>query len=366
MAIELLKPLRDEEPLNIQFLDLLARSYAVRATVDGDLGDTSTGLDDNQQALEVSEKVLNILNNSGNDMEGQLPLDPTRHPLGRISLLANPGPLSVYCARDPLLLARGYTRQGVLLNRAGRNAEAAQVLQEAIAAYRELLEQNPRAGPFRHGLALALLHAGRIQTELGWPACAEPALREALERLQEVVRDEPFVPEYKATRLLAAGFLGETLYRCGRTGEAVNLLGEIDREGEDVLGGPHTSRQLRSQYVHLLHVLGCLQLETGDLDASLATCQKTREKLMQAIQEAPGDRSLRRDALGNREALARGRFLKRDLSGDARIAEQQQILAERKTLATTDVPARAFQGDAAGSAAVLAGLLLQADRPTER
>jgi hypothetical protein len=90
-----------------------------------------------------------------------------------------------------------------------------------------------------------------------------------------------------------------------------------------------------------------------------------REKLEQAIQAAPGDRSLRSDWLGNEEALARCHFLRRDITRDDWIAKQQAILAERRDLAGQSPPSPRFQGEVAASAAVLAGLLLRAGRPAE-
>ena len=141
----------------------------------------------------------------------------------------------------------------------GQNGEAARMLEEAIAVQRELMGANSRAGQFRHGLALALLHSGRVKVALGLPARAEPELREAFELMQQLVLDDPLVKDYRATRLLAAGYLGETLFRQGRTADAAELLREVEKEGEEILGGPG----LRGQYARLLFVLGCLEGESG-------------------------------------------------------------------------------------------------------
>jgi len=103
-----------------------------------------------------------------------------------------------------LMLARAYANQGILLSLAGRNAESAGVLQVAADTQRRLVAWNPRVGQFRHGLAMALLHSGRVDIELGRPATAEPALRGALDGMQQLVRDDALASEYAVTRLRAA------------------------------------------------------------------------------------------------------------------------------------------------------------------
>src|SRR5262249_18572211 len=56
---------------------------------------------------------------------------------------------------------------------------------------------------------------------------------------------------------------------------------------------------------------------------------------------------------------------KGDLSRTDWIAEQGKILAERRALATSGQPSPRFQGEVAGSAAILSGLLLQAGPPAQ-
>ena len=166
----------------------------------------------------------------------------------------------------------------------GRQGEAARILELAIVVHHRLMEWNPRSGPFRHGLALALLHSGRVQVQLGLPRRAEPALRQALGLMRQLVQDDPLVKEYWATRLLAAGYLGEAFFRQGRTVAAAELLQEVEKDGEEVLGGsprpdqaaeaPVKNRGLRGQHARLLHVLGYLERESGDLDRGLGACRK--------------------------------------------------------------------------------------------
>ena len=329
------------------------------ATLAGQQGNTASGLADNKRVLEVLDDADSRMPGSDRTRARRL-LRPQRmtHFTGDAFYWENVWPRL-------LMLGRAYTNQGILLNVSGRNGEAARVLEEAIAVHQELLQLHSRAGQFRHGMALALLHSGRVKIELGLPGKAEPALREALGLMRQLVQDDPRVKEYRATRLLAAGYLGEALFRQGRTVPATELLREAEKEAEEVLGGPRRNRSLRGQHARLLHVLGCLEGESGNLDRGLEVCLKAHEKLEQALRETPGDRSLRSDWLASREALARYRFQKGDLTRDGWISEQQGILEARKDLMGQSTPSPRFSGEAAGSAVILAGVLLEAGRPVQ-
>jgi tetratricopeptide (TPR) repeat protein len=357
-AVDLLERLTAEESGNERFLSQLAWSHDLRATANWSRGDLESGLADNGQALEIVERSLSA---------PKLGL-PTMRNIGGIQfarLYEETGRFQ-YIKASLVLLPRAYTHRGMMLNSAGRNAEAARALQEAIGFDRRLVEQDPRPGRFRHSLAQALLHTGHIEVELGRPRRAEPALREAREQMRRLCQDDPTVPEYAVTRLLAAGYLGEALFRSGRTAAAEGLLREAREQGGGVLGGPGKGRVLRAQHARLLHVLGRLGRESGDIARGLEISREAREKLERALQEAPGDPSLRGAWLGSGEELALCRFLRGDINRDACIAEQRSVLQARKKLAGPR-PKRAprLQSELAGSAALVAGLLLEGGRPAE-
>jgi tetratricopeptide (TPR) repeat protein len=367
-SIELLKGLNAEEPKNGEFLLALARDYELRAAVEGQQGDVESGLADNGRVLEILIEVVPSMR-SGVGQLSKFGRGVLTHPTigawidirgGRAmgSAMDMPWP-------NLLLLGRACTDQGILLSASGRNGEAARMLEQAITVHRQFLEQDARSSSFRHGLALALLHSGRVQVELGLPGRAEPELREALGLMRQLVQDDPLINEYRATRLLAVGNLGDALFRQGRTVAAAELLREVEKEGEEAFGAPSQNLGLRGQHARLLLVLGRLEGESGDLDRGLELCLKSHEKLEQALRETPGDRSLRSDWLAGREALARYRCLTGALTRDGRIAAQQEILEARKDLVGQAPRSPRFQGEAAESAVVLAGLLLEAGRPAE-
>jgi serine/threonine-protein kinase len=363
-AIELLERLIAEEPGNGDYLIELARSWDLHATAEGRQGHTAAALADSRRVLEIMAEEPPIMhgNRARHGLLGQrVLLSPS------VLGLPTPGTGSGIDFPWPqlLLLGRACTNQGILLGMSGRGGEAARVLEQAVAVHQRLLERNPRASQFRPGLALALLHCGRVKVQLGLPGRAEPTLREALALLRRLSQEDPLVQEYRASRLLAAGCLGEALFRQGRTGAAVALLREVETDEEEVLDGWRTGHGMRGQYARLLHVLGCLELESGNLDRGFGLCLKAHEKMEQALGQTPGERWLRSDLLSNREVLVRCRFLKGDLTRTDWIREQEAILKERKDLVGQDPAAPRFQGESAGSAAVLADLLLEAGRPGE-
>jgi tetratricopeptide (TPR) repeat protein len=398
-VIDLLEGLRAEEPLNNGFLNRLALGYNARATAEAECGNLEAAVSDNQRAYVW---VLAVLSVRGPDTE------PTRQ--------NRPHEFEVFEGRheprervaNMLLAAHVLTTRGILLELAGRTTEGACVLREAPHIFPWLVEREAGAMfsisapmPFRgaqhesrllspgfgrvagagspdelpplkgrsqlrHGLSVALLHAGHAEVELGRPARAEPALRAALEGLRELIGDDPRVPEYAANWLLAYGYLGEDLFRRGRTAAAAQLLREVGEQGDKVLGSPRKNRLLRVQQARLLHVLGCLEQESGNINRGLGTHQRVQGMMEQALREAPGDRSLQGDWLGNREALAHCRFLRGDITRENWIDEQNEIVAKRRELAGHGPPpSPRFQEELAASTSLLARLLLEAGRPRE-
>ena len=363
-SIELVEGLLAEEPGNGGYLLALAQGCELRATIEGFQGAIELALADIERVIEI--------------LVDKAPKLPRRH----LSLFAQGSRFlsgnSIHQRIDEstigwemmlwpqvLQLGRACTNQGIFLCMIGRDDESARMLERAIAVHQRLMELTSRSGRFRQGLAVALLHFGRVKVQLGQPRRVEPLLREALELMERLVQENPDVEEYPAARLLAAGYLGESLFRQGRTAEAAELLHQVETEGDKVLADSSKALGRRGQHARLLQVLGCLLCESGDLQRSLGICQKAHEKLEQALRELPGDRSLHSDWLTNCETLAQCRFRTGDLTRVGWISEQQRIVEKRKGLVEQGKPSSRFTGDLAESAAILASLLLEANRPAE-
>ncbi|HEY7426671.1 MAG TPA: serine/threonine-protein kinase [Gemmataceae bacterium] len=363
-SIELVEELLADEPGKGDYLLELARGCEHRATIEGLQGDIERGIADNKRVLEILVGKAH-----------KLPRRPFAYFIpGRRFVPGN----SIFERRDAgfsgwemmvwpqvLQLGRACTNQGIFLSMLGRDDEAARMLEGAAAVHQQLLKLSSQTSRFRHGLAVALLQLGRVKVQLGHPRRAEADLREAFGLMQKPVQEKPNVEEYRTTRLLAAGCLGESLFRQGRTAAAAELLQEVEKDGAEVLAGARKDLGLHGQHARLLQVLGCLMCDSGDLKRSLGICQKAHEKLEQALRDLPGDRSLQSDWLSNCETLAQCRFLTGDLTHAGWVSEQQEIVQKRKDLVGQEKLSPRFSREIAGSAALLARLLLEANQPRE-
>jgi tetratricopeptide (TPR) repeat protein len=355
-AIGLLERLRAESPEDTGVLRLLGRSHDARATAEVHLGLLDAAIDDNAEAVRLLEHALRRHDGQGHPLRGH-----DIHGFGSAwAIMAGPDE-----AEDSILLSRAWINEGLLLKFAGRKAAAARSLHWATGIARGLQSNNPRLGRLRNGLALALLGTGDAEVELGRPAAGEPALREALEWSRQLLKEDPLVPEYAAAYVQALGCLGEDLFLSGRTAAAAELLREAVADADALQKGESKHPALRTDRAWFLCVLGRLEGELGQLDSGLWHCEQARAEQERALAQAPGDRSLRGEWLGTREAVARLRCQAGQAGADAWIREQRQILSERKELAARDPVVPRFQGEVGASAAVLAGLLLENGRAPE-
>jgi serine/threonine-protein kinase len=350
VAIGLLEQLRAESPEDTAILRLLGRSHDARATAEVHLGLLEAAIEDNAEAVKLLEYALRR-------RDERVPVR------GRDIHSGDDSAWAVLAGAEEMensiLLSRAWINEGLLLKLAGRKAAAARSLHWATGISRGLQSNNPRLGRLRNGLALALLHAGHAEVELGRPARGVPALREALGMSRRLLRDDPLVPEYGTTYVQAAGYLGEGLFLSGQTAPAHAWLREAVAVADELQKGESKNRALRTHRAWALGVLGRLEGERGEVDSGLRHCEQAREEQERVLAQAPGDRSLRSDWLGTREAIARLRSLAGQAGADAWIREQRQVLSERKDLAARGPGQPHFHRVVGASAAVLAGLLLE-------
>jgi tetratricopeptide (TPR) repeat protein len=364
-AMASLSTLRAEEPGRIPVLDLLGRCHDLRATAEAQRGDVAAALRDNREALSLL--VLTIATTRerlpqapGGDRPawGTEPFRSNRQTY--VPLFTRVNNQEVWT--DYRLVGGALTTRGMLLEATGQTADSARVFQEAADHFAWLSEQNPRSGRFRHALALAWLGTGRAEVELGRPAAGEGDLRKAIGLLEKLGEQDPLVPEYKSSLLRARGYLGECLFVRGRHQAAADLLRDVVKRGEEF---EDPDRLLLADRPRFLCALGRLGAESGRPDEALSHYQRAARLRQEAQALAPSNPSLRDDLLRTREALSGLRLLAGEIDLDGRIGEQRQICREREELARGDPPSPQLRSAAGESAAVLAGLLLQAGRPRE-
>jgi hypothetical protein len=84
------------------------------------------------------------------------------------------------------------------------------------------------------------------------------------------------------------------------------------------------------------YILGCLECETGDLTGGLDRCESAlrgeEELLAQNKVQGKGNPNFVANSLTMRETIAGFRFLAGKISREERLAQQRQILADRKAL----------------------------------
>ncbi len=118
------------------------------------------------------------------------------------------------------------------------------------------------------------------------------------------------------------------------------------------------------------YILGCLECETGDLTAGLDRCESALrgEEELLAQEKGPwkGKPQLcRLTSSRSAKPSPDSAFLARRSSREERLAQQRQILAERKALHEREPKVRQYERELGASAAVLSGLLLETGHADE-
>jgi tetratricopeptide (TPR) repeat protein len=376
-AVEVLSALRAEEPKRVPVLQMLGRCLDLRATVELRRGHVEAALRDNQEAHAILDQALS----------GTL---ADRPPMGESAAYAEaPGFSGVPRSRSRQwqmggglraedtgfyeperwahlrLIAGVLANKGALLEATGRPADGARAFQEAADLFGWLSAQRPRSGRVRHALALALLGAGRAEVELGRPAAGERRLRKAVALLEKLGEQDALVPEYKSGLLRARGFLGECLFVRGQHQAAAGLLRAVVAQADQLGQDTGQDRPLLADHPWFRNLLGGIEAEAGRHDEALGCCRRAAQEQQQALAKAPGNPALANDLLRMRETLSELRFLKGEIGRDERVGEQRRFLREREELARLAPQAPRLRSEASASAAVLAGLLLQASRPDQ-
>ena len=162
--------------------------------------------------------------------------------------------------------------------------------------------------------------------------------------------------------------LGLTHFLQGKTQPAVRALKETISRMEE-LKRRNFSQGTQDDPSWFRYILGCLECETGDLTGGLDRCESAlrgeEELLAQNKVQGKENPTYVAHRLTIRESIARFRFLAGRSSREERLAQQRQILAERKALHEREPKVRQYEREVGASAAVLAGLLLETGRADE-
>jgi tetratricopeptide (TPR) repeat protein len=322
-AIELWEQLRTEEPSNVVFGRALGESYSFRAVIKRDTDDREGQAADIRRAVEIIQETLRI----APDDEATL--------------------------RE---LASAYRRS----NRLDFHLEGVRISRQ-LAKSANLHDLSPSAK--RYDLTGALGNAaGTYAFDLGQPGKAEPLLRESVELIRESKRQSPESNWEISDFVTSVGNLGETLFLQGKTQQARRALKE-EISGTEELKRRNSSQGVGDNPNWFPLILGRLECETGDLTGGLDRCESAmrgEEELLDQ-NKARGEENplVVANSLTIRETIARFRFLAGKSSREERLAQERQILAERKALHQRQPKAAQFEREAGASAEVLADLLLE-------
>ncbi|MGO8751104.1 MAG: serine/threonine-protein kinase [Thermoguttaceae bacterium] len=328
-AIELWEQLRTEEPSNVVFGRALGGSYSCRSLMKRDTLDREGQAADIQRAVEVIQETLTI----APDDEATL--------------------------RE---LASAYRRS----NRLDFHLEGVRISRQ-LAKSANLHDLSPLAKRFE--LTGALGNAGgTFAFDLGQPGKAEPFLQESVELIRESKRQSPESNYEISDFVTVAGNLGETLSLQGKTQPASRVLKETI-SGMEELKRRNFSQGSQDNPSWFRYIQGCLECETGDLSTGLDRCESAmrgeEELLAQDKAHREENPLVVANSLTIRETIARFRFLAGKLSREERLAQQRQILTERKALHQRQPKLAQFEREEGASAEVLAGLLLETGRVGE-
>ena len=204
--------------------------------------------------------------------------------------------------------------------------------------------------------------------DLGQPGKAEPLCQESVELVREQMRQSPESNHAIFDFVTYADNLGQTHFLQGKTQPAVRALKETVSCMEE-LKRRNFSQGLQDDPSWFRYILGCLECETGDLTGGLDRCESAlrgeEELLAQNKVQGKENPTYVAHRLTIRETIARFRFLAGRSSREERLAQQRQILAERKALHQREPKVRQYEREVGASAAVLAGLLLETGRADE-
>jgi tetratricopeptide (TPR) repeat protein len=339
-VIRLWEQLLAEDPSNVNFERMLGDAYSFRALLKRDIIDREGQAADIRRAAEIFKEILK------------------RAPDDEATLSELAAAYRRSDRLDDLLEALRISRQ---LVKSGTQQTAGRAMpllkRNAVLRYESVLLTNALGNA-----------ASKYIYDLGQPGKAEPLCLESVELERELMRQSPESNNAIFEFVLHSGNLGEAHFLQGKTQPAVRTLKETVSYMEE-LKRRNYSQGVQDDPAWLRYILGCLECETGDLKGGLERCETARrvEEGLLAQNKVRGEENPAYVAhhLTMREAIARFRFLAGTSNREERLAQQRQILAERKALHEREPKVPQYEREIGASAAVLAGLLLETGRADE-
>ena len=361
-AVELLAAVTAESPEDPATLRLLGRGHQVRSAALARAGRLDRALEDNAKAGRTYWTAAFV--------------QFQEFPGTNYVLLRHGGgadePRGYYLASYHVLSA--WLDRAKQLELAGWKPEAARAYVTAARSarwfqdhYSFLQAYHPRRTRLRIALAEALLGLGRVQTDLGHPAAAKPALEEARDLARGFLLDAPTAESARYVELLADvnACLGRCLLDLGRTALAESYLREAAAQDELPAARADAGHALLKRHARTLAALARSAHESDCPTEAVPLCERTLAALDRSLALVPWDLELQSNRLDARELLSRARAASGAIGRDARLREQRRLLDERAELAGGHPSLSWVQAKAGQSAAELARILLGAGQPVD-
>ena len=191
-------------------------------------------------------------------------------------------------------LAICHNNLALLLARSGRVADAHRAYEEAIRLRSELATSEPENHRFRSDLARTHSNFGLLLSDTGDPDAAEASFQQAI-RLQEgLLKKEPETPEYLQD--LAASYNNlSTLYLKGEPGQAARLYEKALEYQQKAVATRPSDPHYRSDLALTYNNLGALHARTDQLTHAAASYQHAIDIQRELVRAAPSQASHQRD-----------------------------------------------------------------------
>jgi serine/threonine-protein kinase len=201
-------------------------------------------------------------------------------------IVARPNPSE----RERSLLARGRYSLAHILDILGRDDQAREQYEAAVATYEALAARRPDAGPYRHGLASSHANLGLLLVTTGRGDEAAEAFRKAAAIHESLVLGYPDVPSYREGLARSHIGLGNLLIDRGRFQEAAEVQRKTSADLGDLADRHPDVPQYRDLLARSQSNLGVALEKTGRQDEAVEAYRKAvaiREALAARYPDVP-------------------------------------------------------------------------------